>query len=214
MSESFPTVRVERVDGVALVTIDRPSARNAIDAATATALGIVVEQTEANPDIMAVVLTGSGDVFCSGADLKSVARGELGSLYTPAGGFAGFVSAKRAKPWIAAVNGLALAGGCEIALACDMIVASEDAAFGLPALTGVPALTRRHSRFAPCRIPAGRNPSRTWRSCAVRATPVSGASFIISFASMRLQAARCWVLLKDRSGSLTITSFSLCPPVS
>lgn len=135
MAESFPTVRVERVDGVALVTLDRPAARNAIDVATAAALGAVVEQTEADPAIMAVILTGSGDVFCSGADLKTVARGELNLLYTPAGGFAGFVGAKRAKPWIAAVNGLALAGGCEIALACDMIVASEDAAFGLPEVT-------------------------------------------------------------------------------
>ena len=135
MAEFSPTIHVERVDGVALVTIDRPAARNAIDATTAAALGAAVEQTEADPDIMAVVLTGSGRVFCSGADLKVVARGELSSLYTSAGGFAGFVDAKRTKPWIAAVNGLALAGGCEIALACDMIVASEDAAFGLPEVT-------------------------------------------------------------------------------
>lgn len=132
MTQSGLTVRVERIDRVALVTIDRPEARNAIDSGVAAALDSIVAQTEADAEIMVVVLTGSGEVFSSGADLKVVARGGLGSLYTPANGFAGFVNATRAKPWIAAVNGLALAGGCEIALACDMIVASENAEFGLP----------------------------------------------------------------------------------
>ena len=98
----------------------------------AQALHAAVERTEADPDIWVVVLTGAGtDVFCAGADLKEVAAGRAESLFT-ANGFAGFVYADRRKPWIAAVNGKALAGGCEIVLACDLVVASSEASFGLP----------------------------------------------------------------------------------
>jgi enoyl-CoA hydratase/carnithine racemase len=78
-------------------------------------------------------LTGAGEkAFCAGADLREISSGRRASLWTKAGGFAGFVKAKRVKPWIAAVNGSALAGGMEIALACDMIIAAADAQFGLP----------------------------------------------------------------------------------
>jgi enoyl-CoA hydratase len=122
-----------RHDGhVAVVTLNRPAARNAINAEVAQALHAVVERTEADPDVWVVVLTGAGsDVFCAGADLKEVAAGRAESLFT-ANGFAGFVYADRKKPWIAAVNGKALAGGCEIVLACDLVVASAEASFGLP----------------------------------------------------------------------------------
>ena len=117
---------------VALVTLNRPSARNAINAEIANAMHTVVSWTEANQDIWVVVLTGAGeDVFCAGADLKEVAAGNAASLFT-SNGFAGFVDADRKKPWIAAVNGKALAGGCEIVLACDLVVAANNAAFGLP----------------------------------------------------------------------------------
>jgi enoyl-CoA hydratase/carnithine racemase len=79
------------------------------------------------------VLTGAGDrAFCAGADLKEISAGRIGELVTPDAGFAGFVRAKRTKPWIAAVNGVALAGGTEIVLACDMSIVSDDAKFGLP----------------------------------------------------------------------------------
>ena len=121
-----------REDHVAVVTLDRPAARNAINAEVAQALHAAVERTEADPDIWVVVLTGAGtDVFCAGADLKEVAAGRAESLFTT-NGFAGFVYADRRKPWIAAVNGKALAGGCEIVLACDLVVASSEASFGLP----------------------------------------------------------------------------------
>jgi enoyl-CoA hydratase/carnithine racemase len=118
---------------VALVTIDRPSARNAVNADVTNGLVLAIERTEAANDIWVVVLTGAADqAFCAGADLKQVAAGRLPGLITPDGGFAGFVYAQRTRPWIAAVNGVAVAGGCEIALACDMIVAVKSARFGLP----------------------------------------------------------------------------------
>ncbi len=129
-------VRWERRDEhIALVTLNRPGAHNAINAATAQALAAIVAHTESDADIWAVVLTGAGDqTFCAGADLKEVSSGRGAGLFT-ANGFAGFVDAARKKPWIAAVNGRALAGGCEIVLACDMVVASERASFGLPEVT-------------------------------------------------------------------------------
>jgi enoyl-CoA hydratase/carnithine racemase len=124
----------QRLDGhIALVTLNRPEVRNAVNGELARALEAVVLELEADDQVWAVVLTGAGPgVFCAGADLKEVSAGRGEQLFTARGGFAGFVYAERRKPWIAAVNGKALAGGCEIVLACDLVVASEDAAFGLP----------------------------------------------------------------------------------
>jgi len=121
---------------VALVTINRPEARNAVNGAVAEALERIVAEIEADGDIRVAVLTGTGGkVFSAGADLKEVSAGNRDKLERPGTGFGGFVNNPRTKPWIAAVEGLALAGGCELALACDMIVASEDGAFGLPEVT-------------------------------------------------------------------------------
>ncbi|MES2481303.1 MAG: enoyl-CoA hydratase-related protein [Pseudomonadota bacterium] len=129
-----PAVLVRRLPGhVALVTLNRPQVRNAVNAEVALGLDAAVAELEADDDIRAVVLTGAGPDFCAGADLKAVAQtGDGEALRTARGGFAGFVEAPRAKPWIAAVNGRALAGGCEIMLACDLIVASDNSQFGLP----------------------------------------------------------------------------------
>lgn len=126
----------KRDDFVAVVTLNRPGARNAVNGAVSLRLEALVAEIEADTEIRAVVLTGTGhDVFCAGADLKEVSAGLLDKIIRPDSGFAGFVSARRTKPWIAAVEGLALAGGCELALACDMIVASRGGAFGLPEVT-------------------------------------------------------------------------------
>ncbi|KMO12970.1 enoyl-CoA hydratase-related protein [Methylobacterium platani] len=122
-------------DHVALVTLNRPRARNAVDPDLARALAAAVAATEADDAVRAVVLAGEGPVFCAGADLKVVADGGADGLWIGEGGFAGFVHARRAKPWIAAIEGPALAGGCEIALACELIVAGEGASFGLPEVT-------------------------------------------------------------------------------
>jgi enoyl-CoA hydratase len=119
--------------GVVLVTLNRPEKRNAVNAALASALDAAVKRAEGDPDVRAVILTSSNDkTFCAGADLAAVTQGEGPKLSTPDGGFAGFVKARRKKPWIAAVHGSALAGGCELCLACDMIVAADDSQFGLP----------------------------------------------------------------------------------
>jgi enoyl-CoA hydratase/carnithine racemase len=121
---------------LAIVTLNRPEARNAINGCVATTLARFVTELDEDPSIRCVILTGAGDqAFSAGADLKEVAAGRMETLSTADSGFAGFVTAKRSKPWIAAVNGFALAGGFEIALACDMIVAADDAVFGLPEVT-------------------------------------------------------------------------------
>ncbi|WP_066554619.1 crotonase/enoyl-CoA hydratase family protein [Croceicoccus bisphenolivorans] len=124
------------VPHVAVVTINRPDARNAVNGEVAAALDAAVKQVENDPDIWAAVLTGAGGTaFSAGADLKEVSKGNIDSLYTKDGQFAGFVKHPRDKVWIAAVDGFALAGGCELALACDMIVASENSTFALPEVT-------------------------------------------------------------------------------
>ncbi|MDM0047883.1 enoyl-CoA hydratase-related protein [Variovorax sp. J22R115] len=127
-------VRFEVRDGhTAVVTLNRPEARNAVNGAVAAALEAIVDATEGDPSIRAVVLASSHpEVFCAGADLKEISAGRRASLRTERGGFAGLVFAKRDKPWIVAVDGKALAGGCELVLACDMVVASPRASFGLP----------------------------------------------------------------------------------
>ena len=135
MSQSVANaVTVEKLpDHVARVTINRPEARNAVNGDVARGLEAAIDQTDADDDIWVVVLTGVGlQAFCAGADLKAVSEGRGQELRTERGGFGGFVHAAKAKPWIAAVNGPALAGGCEIALACDLVVAAPEARFGLP----------------------------------------------------------------------------------
>jgi enoyl-CoA hydratase/carnithine racemase len=123
-------------DHIAVVTINRPQARNAINGAVARGLDHIVKQIEADDQIRAAVLTGAGTLaFSAGADLKEVAAAGVDALSTQDGGFAGFVRQPRKKLWIAAVERLAMAGGFEVALACDLLVASEDAVFSLPEVT-------------------------------------------------------------------------------
>jgi enoyl-CoA hydratase len=120
-------------DHVAIVTLNRPEKRNAVNAALANALDQAVKQVESDPAIRVAILASSlPDIFCAGADVAEIAAGRARGLSTPDGGFAGFHAARRIKPWIAAVRGAALGGGCELCLACDMIVAADDACFGLP----------------------------------------------------------------------------------
>jgi enoyl-CoA hydratase len=125
-------VDYEARDRVALITINRPEARNAVNGAVAAGLKAAVERLEADPDAWIGVIAGAGPVFCAGADLKEVAAGRAASLATERGGFAGITRLPRSKPLIAAVDGPALAGGCEIVLTCDLVVASTASSFGIP----------------------------------------------------------------------------------
>ena len=118
---------------IALVTINRPEARNAVNGAVARGLEAAVDRIELDPEIRVAILTGSGPhAFCAGADLKEVSAGRSADLATERGGFGGFVRAHRTKLWIAAAQGHALAGGLELLLSCDLAVAAETATFGLP----------------------------------------------------------------------------------
>ena len=138
MSEQPHSVGVEVLyevvdDHIAVVTLNRPDKRNAVNGAVASALDYLVKKIEADDKIRVAILASSSEgVFSAGADLGEVSAGRGGLLGTKDGGFAGFVDQPKVKPWIAAVTGPALAGGCELALACDMIVASSDSRFGLP----------------------------------------------------------------------------------
>lgn len=126
-------VRFERVGEVALVTIERPDAMNAVNAAVSAGLGAALEEAEADPDIRALVLTGSGNAFSAGADLKALARGEsVLDPDHPEWGFAGYVQHFVSVPTIAAVNGFALGGGTELVLASDLAVLDPTAKLGLP----------------------------------------------------------------------------------
>lgn len=125
-------VDYEVIGRVAVITIRRPEARNAVNGEVAAGIEAAIDRLEADPDVWVGVLTGEGPVFCAGADLKAIAAGQAGELNTARGGFAGFVRRDRSKPVIAAVNGPALAGGTEIMLAADMAVAVSTATFGLP----------------------------------------------------------------------------------
>lgn len=117
---------------VAVITIRRPEARNAVNADVAEAMEAAIDRLEEDPDVWVGVVTGEGPVFSAGADLKAISSGQAAGMSTRKGGFAGLARRERSKPLIAAVDGPALAGGCEIVLSCDLVVASTNARFGLP----------------------------------------------------------------------------------
>jgi enoyl-CoA hydratase len=122
---SGPEVRYERQGAAAVLTIDRPDRRNAIDAAAATALRQGLEEFEADAGARALILTGSGQSFCAGADLKA-----LDLDVDHSGGPLGFTRLTPGKPAIAAIDGWCLAGGLELALWCDLRIATPRSVFG------------------------------------------------------------------------------------
>ena len=129
MSET-PEVLTEVEDGILIVTINRPEAKNAMNRAAAEGISAAMDRLDAESDLRVAILTGAGGTFCSGMDLKGFLRGERPIV--EGRGFGGIGAWTPNKPVIAAVDGFAYAGGMELALACDMIVANVGAKFGIP----------------------------------------------------------------------------------
>jgi enoyl-CoA hydratase len=126
----MPAVLTEVNDGVAVITINRPEARNAVNGEVARGIAGAVDELDARKDVQVLILTGAGGTFSAGMDLKGFLSGDSPAFEDR--GFGGIVQRPPAKPVIAAVEGYALAGGFELVLACDLVVASEAAKFGLP----------------------------------------------------------------------------------
>jgi len=148
-----PEVLTERRDGVLVITINRPAAKNAVTEGVATGIAAALDELDYSDELRAGVLTGAGGTFCAGMDLKGFLRGE--SPVVKGRGFAGLTMAPPRKPLIAAVEGWALAGGFEILLACDLVVAAETAKFGVPEVKRALVAGAGGALLLPQRIPLG-----------------------------------------------------------
>jgi enoyl-CoA hydratase len=127
---SDQVVLTERRDGVLIVTLNRPDARNAVNSAVAQGIADALDVLDDDDALQVGVLTGAGKGFSAGMDLRAFVQGER--PYVEGRGFAGITQRAARKPLIAAVEGFAVAGGFEIALSCDLIVASRGTRFGIP----------------------------------------------------------------------------------
>lgn len=123
-------VLVETRDGILVITLNRPHARNAMTQAMARCIAAALDTLDDDDGLTVGIITGAGGAFCAGMDLKGFLRGERPSI--PGRGFGGVTEAPPRKPLIAAVEGWALAGGFELVLACDLVVAARGARFGIP----------------------------------------------------------------------------------
>jgi enoyl-CoA hydratase len=164
------SVTFERRGRCGLLTIDRPEARNAVNAAVAAGIEAGIDRIEADEDLWVGILTGAPPAFCAGADLKEVQGGSAGGIFTERGGFGGFVARVRTKPVIAAVDGSALAGGTELVLAADLVVASRRSQFGIPEVkrslvAGAGGLFRLPRKI----------PENVAMECALTGDPISAA---------------------------------------
>ena len=121
-------VDVDIADHVAVITLNRPDARNALNAELAAVFPLAIQQCDARDDVLAIILTGADPAFCAGFDLRELSAREPGSETKPPPPYRAAIP-PHAKPIIGAINGAAVTGGFEIALACDFLIASERARF-------------------------------------------------------------------------------------
>lgn len=142
---------VERHGAVQVITINRPDAKNAMNAVVARGIADAVDELDRDDDLRVGVLTGAGGTFCSGIDLKAFLRGETPVI--EGRGLAGIAKTPPRKPLIGAAEGWALAGGFELLLACDMVVASRNARFGVPEVKRALAAGGGAAYLLPKRIP-------------------------------------------------------------
>jgi enoyl-CoA hydratase len=133
--EAFETIKIEAVGALAIVTIAREPALNALSSQVISELTAACGELEVSGDVRVVILTGAGDkAFVAGADIAEMREltPRQGQAFAEMGGALTQSIESSEKPWIAAVNGFALGGGCELALACDFVYASDKAKFGQP----------------------------------------------------------------------------------
>ncbi len=123
-------VLTERRGRTLIITLNRPDARNAVNAALAAGVAAALDELDSDDELSIGILTGAGNGFCAGMDLKAFVAGE--SPYVEGRGFAGIAQRAAEKPVIAAIEGFAVAGGLEVALGCDLIVAAKGAKLGIP----------------------------------------------------------------------------------
>jgi len=134
-ARAYETILVDVKDGVALVTLNRPQALNALNAQMMRDMTGALQALDADPAVGAIVVTGSAKAFAAGADIKEMQALTFEEIHA-ADGFAGWEAVTRIrKPIIAAVAGYALGGGCELAMMCDLIIAADNAQFGQPEIT-------------------------------------------------------------------------------
>ncbi|GAA4703780.1 crotonase/enoyl-CoA hydratase family protein [Nocardioides conyzicola] len=144
-------VLVERRDGVQVITINRPEAKNAINGAVAAGIAAAVDELDASDELRVGVLTGAGGTFSAGMDLKAFLRGEVPSI--EGRGLGGITERPPRKPLIGAVEGWAVAGGFELLLACDLVVAAETAKLGVPEVKRALVAGAGAAMLLPRRIP-------------------------------------------------------------
>jgi enoyl-CoA hydratase len=144
-------VLLDRRNGVMVITINRPEARNALNEAVANGVAAAVDELDESSELWAAVLTGAGGSFSAGMDLKAFLRGESPAL--PGRGLCGITQTPPRKPLIAAVEGWALAGGFELLLACDIIIAGAGAKFGVPEVKRGLVAGAGAALILPARIP-------------------------------------------------------------
>ena len=147
MSEVLVAVR----DGVQVITINRPEAKNAVNGAVARRVSEALTALDATDELRVGVLTGAGGTFCAGMDLKGFLTGDL--PFVDDRGFGGITQRPPRKPIIAAVEGYAVAGGFELTLACDLVVAAEGARFGVPEVKRGLVAAAGAAMLLPQRIP-------------------------------------------------------------